>query len=280
MFLPSLKGKGRRGLALLCLLLFPLTFAQASPDNQADVELRTNISTMAVQITQGAPLPPGGCVSGYLWHTTYGGCRRAQTQSEAGQCPAGYTGSRIRYRTAYILQANPGDIAYEGWGAWQDGCTPARAAGVFDTVIAKVRGAETGGTMPSTLYGNMASQMQVNYGTMYGVTIYRPTAELNCLYASGTTSGSGESASTLWSGALSAPGASVTQGSAGYCQLSNGNRTAQLYGSCDSSSGGDGDFCQGATRVVNITSAGGCLVTTETRQDGRLVDVNSYYICY
>jgi hypothetical protein len=123
MFLPSTRGKGRQWLALLCLFLFPLTIVQATPaSNQAGVELRTNISTMAVQITQGAPLPPGGCNAGYLWHTTYGGCRIAQTQSESAQCPAGYTGSRVRYRNAYILQANPADIAYEAWGAWHDSC--------------------------------------------------------------------------------------------------------------------------------------------------------------
>nr|WP_313658793.1 hypothetical protein [Achromobacter ruhlandii] len=121
MILPRPRGKGRPWLALL--LLFLLTATHAAPaSNQADVELRTDISTMAVQITQGAPLPPGGCKSGYLWHTTYGGCRIAQTQSESAQCPAGYTGTRVRYRTVYVLQANSADVAYEGWGAWHDSC--------------------------------------------------------------------------------------------------------------------------------------------------------------
>lgn len=121
MILPRARGKGRPWLALLFLFLLPATHA-APASNQADVELRTNISTMAVQITQGAPLPPGGCKSGYLWHTTYGGCRIAQAQSESAQCPAGYTGTRVRYRTVYVLQANPADVAYEGWGAWHDSC--------------------------------------------------------------------------------------------------------------------------------------------------------------
>ncbi len=58
------------------------------------------------------------------------------------------------------------------------------------------------------------------------------------------------------------PGASVTKGASGYCQLSfNGNRTATLFGSCDGSSGGDADNCQSATRVNNIIGHG-CTVTT------------------
>lgn len=123
MFLPSMRGKGRAWLALLCLFLSPLTFAQATPGpGQADVQLKTNINTMAVQIGQGAPLPPGGCNPGYLWHSSYGGCRIAQTQSETSQCPPGYSGSRVRYRTTYTLQANPADVAVEAWGVWQDSC--------------------------------------------------------------------------------------------------------------------------------------------------------------
>lgn len=120
MILPSSKGLGRSLLALLFVFL-PLS-SQATVVNQADVRLQTNITTMSVQVNQGAPYPPGGCSAGYLWHTSYGGCRIAQSQSEYQQCPAGYTGSRVRYRNAYILQANPADVAYEAWGAWHDSC--------------------------------------------------------------------------------------------------------------------------------------------------------------
>src|SRR3546814_7724104 len=62
---------------------------------------------------------------------------------------------------------------------------------------------------------------------MFGATIYRPTAELNCIHASGTTSGD---TTRVWTGQLMPPGTSVTKGISGYCQLSNGNRTATLYG--------------------------------------------------
>lgn len=188
MFLPSTRGQGRALLALLFALLLP-TVSQASTAKQADVQLQTDLNTMVVRVDQGAPLPPGGCVGGYAWHTTYGGCRIAQTQAEYSQCPAGYTGSQVRYRTYYVLQANANDVAYEGWGPWQDGCTASRAGGVLDVVIAKARGNETGETFDNSLGGTIAAQMQVNYGTMFGATIYRPTAELNCIHASGTTSG-------------------------------------------------------------------------------------------
>jgi hypothetical protein len=275
MFLPSMRGQGRALLALLFALLVP-TVSQASTAKQADVQLQTDLNTMVVRVDQGAPLPPGGCVGGYSWHTTYGGCRIAQTQAEYSQCPAGYTGSQVRYRTYYVLQANANDVAYEGWGPWQDGCTASRAGGVLDVVIAKARGNETGETLDNSLGGRMAAQMQVNYGTMFGATIYRPTAELNCIHASGTTSGD---TTRVWTGQLMPPGASVTKGVSGYCQLSNGNRTATLFGSCDTGSGGDADVCQGATRVVNITSVSGCTVTTETRLRGQLIDVGNYGIC-
>lgn len=273
----TLKCWGKRSLVLTALLLSTHAMAAPTPDaKQADVQLKTDLSLMKIQVVQGAPLPPGGCIGGYAWHTTYGGCRRAQSQPESASCPAGYSGSRTRYRTAYILQANANDIAYEPWGPWQDGCTANRAAGVVDTVIAKSRGAETGETFPNSLTGGIASQMQVNYGTLFGVTIYRPNAELNCVFASGST---GSGTDRTWMGRLLAPGTSITSDSAGHCSLSNGNKTATLYGSCDSSSGGDGDFCQGATRVVNITSVIGCIVNTETRSGNQLIDVGSYGIC-
>ncbi len=274
----TLKCWGRRTLALAALLVSTQVAAAADPNaKQADVQLKTDLTHMNIQVSQGAPLPPGGCIAGYAWHTTYGGCRRAESQPEAGACPAGYTGSRTRYRTAYILQANPYDVAYEAWGPWQESCTAPRAGGVVDTVIAKVRGNETGEYWPNSLTGNIAAQMQVNYGTMFGVTIFRPSAELNCIHASGTTSGD---TSRSWTGQLLGPGASVNKAASGYCQLSNGNRTATIFGSCDSTSGGDSDFCQSATRVVNITFVNGCTVNTETRDGNNVIDVGSYDICH
>lgn len=148
MFLPAIRGKGRPWLVLLCVFLFPLTVVQAATDNpaatnnQADVQLKADINTLAVQIGQGAPLPPGGCKPGYLWHTTYGGCRIAQAQSETGLCPSGYTGSRVRYRTAYILQANSADVVYEGWGAWQDRCQALPPATVTFQVLRRPGGVD------------------------------------------------------------------------------------------------------------------------------------------
>lgn len=273
MFLPSIRGRGRPLLALLFLLIPAL--GQAAT-NEADVQLQTDISTMFVQVDQGAPLPPGGCVSGHTWHTTYGGCRRAESQPETAECPASYTGIRTRYRTAYILQANAYDVVYEGWGAWQDNCTASRGAGVVDAVIAKVAGDETGEQFVNTLSGNIAAQMQVNYGTLFGATIYRPTAELSCIFASGTTLAD---TNRVWMGQLLPPGSSVNKGSPGSCQLSNGNRTATLVGNCDSNTGGDSSSCVAATRVINITSVSGCAVATETRQGSKLVDVGSFNIC-
>lgn len=128
----SRRRQDRRQLILAGLILFPLSAAQAAAPsaNQANVNLETDISTMAVQVGQGAPLPPGGCNPGYAWHTTYGGCRIAQKQSESAQCPNGQAGTRSRDRTAFILQADPANVVYEDWGDWKDECRiagPARS---------------------------------------------------------------------------------------------------------------------------------------------------------
>lgn len=281
----TLKCWGRRALALTALLVSTHAAAAADPNSkQADVQLKTDLTLMNVRVTQGAPLPPGGCVSGYAWHTTYGGCRRAQSLSESTACPAGFTGSRTRYRTAHILQANQADVAYGAWGPWQDACIAARLPGVVDTLIAGVSGAESGETNnTSSLPPNLAQGMMVNYGTRFGVTIHRPSATLNCVYASGTTAGSGNSTAPIWFGLLLGPGESVTRrgesGSFGHCLLSNANLTAELYGNCDRHTGGDG-YCLDARRVVSITSVNGCTVTTETREENRIVNVGSYDICH
>lgn len=107
---------------------------------QADVQLQTDLQHLSVQINQSAPLPPGGCVAGHSWHTTYGGCRRAETQTESTQCPTGYTGSQVRYRTAYILQANPNDVAYTSWGAWQSSCQAVAPSQAVFTILTRPNG--------------------------------------------------------------------------------------------------------------------------------------------
>lgn len=126
---PARRRRSRRALLLAGLILSPLSAAQAAAGNanQANVTLRTDLNTMTVQVGQRAPLPPGGCTPGYTWHTTYGGCRIAQKQSESTKCPSGQTGTRSRARTAFILQADPANVVYEGWGAWQNSCQAPRA---------------------------------------------------------------------------------------------------------------------------------------------------------
>jgi len=274
------KRQGRRRLAIAGVLL-PLASPFASPtSNQADVQLQTDLSHMVIRVDQADPLPPGGCTAGHAWHPIFGGCRRQETRSEVAQCAAGWTGSKVRYRTAYVLQANAADVAYGEWGPWQDSCTPPRRAGVVDTVIAKARGKENGeSSNSSNLSANIKKQMQVNYGTMYGVTVYRPSATLNCIYASGTTSSSGESSNRIWFGRLLSPGQSIDKGNAGHCRLSSGGRVAEVYGSCDSSSGGDSDSCRRATRTVRITGTSACQVNTEVREDSRLIGTPSYSLC-
>ena len=270
---------GKQSLALTALLVSTQSFAATdSTPHQANVQIKTDLTHLLISVDQGAPLPPGGCNAGFEWNTTHGGCRRADIQPESAACPTGYTGSRTRYRTAYILQANSNDVAYDAWGAWQENCTAPRAAGVLDTVIASLRGEETGEHMVNNLSGNIAQLMRVNYGTKFGVTIHRPTAELNCIFASGS-SGSSDTSSGSWSGTLLPPGDSISKSPAGYCRLSNQNQTAELFGSCDSTSGGDGDGCTSSRAVVNITAVNGCTVSTEARKNNIVIAADSYDIC-
>ena len=106
----TLKCWGRRTLALAALLVSTQVAAAADPNaKQADVQLKTDLTRMNIQVSQGAPLPPGGCIAGYAWHTTYGGCRRAESQPEAGACPAklGAPGKRVARRRAPAASWTP-----------------------------------------------------------------------------------------------------------------------------------------------------------------------------
>ncbi|MBJ7264314.1 MAG: hypothetical protein JHC61_11575 [Burkholderiaceae bacterium] len=283
---------GRLALSLTSIIWATTSIspAFATHDNQADMQLQTDLSHMAIRIDQAAPMPPGGCTAGYTWHTTYGGCRRQETRSETSACAAGWSGTRTRYRTAYILQANANEVAYEKWGSWQGNCTPPRLAGVVDTIIAKARGEENGDgyhvahrsgdwAQHPGLTGKIERAMQVNHGTMYGVTIHRPTATLNCVYASGTTTGHGDQGSQIWNGMLMPPQQSVRKGHVGHCRLSHNGQSAELHGSCDRTSGGDSDHCIPATRTVRITATSACKVTTETREHDRVTATRSFNLC-
>lgn len=128
------------------------------------------------------------------------------------------------------------------------------------------------------------NEMNVAYGGMYGVTLNKGSANLQCIVSHSWSNGGGDAGGFGLEVYLLHEGASVknTQGGSDQCVLSNGNNTATIHGSCNSTSGGDGDYCQGATFIVNITSVSGCTVSTETRRDrsnGQVVANNNYNIC-
>lgn len=285
----SVRMRAAGALAMLLTLPAP----SMATDNHADMLLQTDLKQMVIRIEQANPMPPGGCTSSHRWHTTYGGCRRQETRSEAGQCPAGWSGSRVRSRNVYILQANANDVAAEQWGAWVDTCvapsppTPdpppsgaTRLSGYVDTIIARARGGETGDwSNRSGLSGNIARSMQVSNGSAYGVTIHRPSALLNCVYASGTTPTSGDTTATAWYGEMMSPGQSISKGGAGSCTLSGGGQSATVFGSCDSTSGGDADQCTSASRTVRITDTTDCTVSTQTLQNGRVTGNSTFNLC-
>lgn len=107
--------------AALCAPLPLLAASNPLDPNSGDIELQ-GTGTMQLIITPSSG-PTGGCSSGYSWNTTYGGCRRAvtETATDSQACPAGSVGgplTRTRTRTNYILQADASNIANGPWSPW------------------------------------------------------------------------------------------------------------------------------------------------------------------
>ena len=210
------------------------------------------------------------------WYDTDASCNATQYQTIG--CPVNYTGNQLQSRLASTRDGNSFD--YSAWNTYQNNCVyvPPRASGVVDSIIASVRSAQFNGFSNQSLSGNIGSQMSVSYGTRFGVTVYRPSAQLNCVVSSDWGGQGGDAGSSGYAGKIMSPGQSFS-GSGGYCSLSNGNMTATISGDCNSTSGGDGDFCQGATYTINITSVNECNVYTETRANGKVIGNTNYNIC-
>ena len=191
-------------------------------------------------------------------------------------CPTSYTGTQSQSR---LVSTRDGALDYGAWNTYSSNCTyvPPRASGVVDGIIASVRSSQYNGFGGGTpLTGNLRNQMGVSYGSRFGVTIYRPNAQLNCVASSDWGGQGGDAGNSGFGGIVANPGQSIG-GSGGYCTLSNGGNTAKISGDCNSTSGGDGDFCIGATFTVNIIGVNGCIVTTETKGAGTIT--NNYNIC-
>jgi len=232
---------------------------------------------MNVQLAQEG----GACQSGYRWHTVYGGCRRAALQQErqSDACGVDYTGeqTRVRERTQHFLQST-GQAANDAWGAWSDWdrsqclAIPRRLAGTIKSIIDKVVGnevpayqAEFGKSPPGSLGPFRYSYLLVNggkvYSSVYGVTLDRSTAQLQCAFASTTTSsGRGQSGSDIVKTWLLDLGVSIHT-EHGYCSVSENNTVVKLHGDCNSSRHGDSGGCVGATRVVAVTAVTPCSAT-------------------
>jgi len=261
-----------RCLTLAAVMTMTAAEADAVPESPAaDVQLSTELDRISVQVDQGAPFAPGGCRADYRWHTTYGGCRRQEAVTQIEPCPPGHMGTRTRQRTAYILQADANNVAHGPWEPWRDTCQRPRLQGVVDTLVAKVRG---NGPAPrpvgSRLSKKLAKQMVVGgYHSLFAVTIDRTAAKLRCVYSRSTSSGSsGSGTSYSWKGVLAPLGRSVDADWVGECRLSDNGATANLRGNCDSTSGGDSDYCQWRALTVRIIDTSPCMVTTRVERKG------------
>lgn len=239
---------GRTWLAFTLLLASALVQArgtepEANP-SEADVRLLTDVTRISVDVRQGAPLPPGGCVSGHSWHTGYGGCRRAvqETHTEHAACPAGFNGTqtRTRTRTNYVLQANSGDVGYGQWGGWsgwnQSGCQPAFKPGVS---------------------GPLVSVRSDNFTVYNALFIDNATGQLVCgwrrSYHGGESGDGGGSGSTDWSfGDYNRPDLGSR------CSTSH---PATVYGNSDREGSGDAGTPRSGTITVSSHVINGCSVS-------------------
>jgi len=259
-------------LVLTALLIPPPAMAQP----KADVRLNTELNRMSVRIDQGAPLPPGGCQSGYAWHTTYGGCRRQEAVTESAPCPTGQTGSRTRQRTAYILQADARNIAHGPWEPWRDTCQRPRAQGVMDQVIVRATSAAFFAPPESPQLiksfssdkrkGIVRAMRAADGKSVFGITLDRSSAKLHCVYSSyiDVASGDGTAYGGWWVN-IGLPGQSVNAGYGGNCTLHESGTAATVYGNCNEVGGGEAGDCQGAAFLVHIIDVTGCTVTVEAK---------------
>jgi len=246
----------------------PASIPQESA-NFADLPVRTNLQAFSVVVSPGGPA--GGCISGYTWQPTFGGCRRGRvdTETQTDACPAGYRGTRTRTRsrTAYMLQANAVDVQYGAWSGWtawnQSSCTvdlppsgETRPRKPGNSNVAEVRGTTFGAN-----------------GNVYAiVAIDNATSRLVC-QGRGTSFNEqqGDTSDIIYTGPFQTDVAS--------CSIQASGAQATAYGNCNTTTGGDGGFCQPATLTATITSAAGCTVSAETREAGRVVAAKSYDVC-
>jgi len=255
---------------LLCALPV-LGVAKAPAPNTGDIDLNSRI-TMNVQIAQEG----GACAPGYRWNTTYGGCRRAalERNSQSDSCGADYTGeqTRTRERTQYLLQST-GQAANDPWGDWsawdrsQCVAAPRRLAGTIRGGIVQVVGDMVQEYAYSSAYpppgGSPAGfymGSRRTYSSIYGVTLDRTSAQLQCLFGTTTTDGSGENSAARSWGWLLAPGVSI-QTEHGHCQVSQNNTQVHLFGDCDTEANNDWGGCLSAARTVSVVDVSPCSAT-------------------
>jgi len=268
----------RRGALMMACTLPVFCAAKDLAPNTGNVDLVGNI-TMQVRISQ----PGGACESGYAWHATYGGCRRAvsQEQQQRESCGADYTGKQVRarVRTQYVLQST-GQAANDPWGAWsawdRSACVAVarRAPGVLPDLITLVL-SSAWGIHPSRKPTPQASPMDMpgrvrgynEPGSTYAVTLDRTTAQLRCVFALAYID-MGETRvwmeKTAW---LLGAGESVHT-EHGHCQVSQDNMQAHIFGRCDEILLGanDGlDACQHGAHTVSILAVHPCSVTVQVQ---------------
>lgn len=99
---------------IFTLMLLGTATAPSMEPNSGDVQLGSTLN-MSVTATQ----PGGGCVTGYTWNATYGGCARPvlEEQHESVACPHGYTGQQTRLLSRYNYYMQSGAVNYGFWSA-------------------------------------------------------------------------------------------------------------------------------------------------------------------
>lgn len=192
------------------------------------------------------------------------------------QCPKGQTGEIVERRN-YEAWSDGSKRNYSNWYVQSNNCR-VLPSGPLNKVLGSVRG---GGYPLHSLPGSPAPvglRLTERNGTAFGLTLDKGTQTFQCLVAKNWYDGQYQSnilpvgSSVDFAGQDDMP-------SPAYCKLYEGGKFAEIAGSCDSTSGGDNDFCMIGKQNMRVTEVSECNVTIAIQRNGMRITSETYNIC-
>ena len=218
------------------------------------------------------------------WYDLDSSCNKIEEQTIS--CPVGYTGNEYQRRNVSTRDGKSFD--YSAWNTYQSNCVyvpPLKAGYLDDVIISANSGVQAFQyTCPvkdciSVYYYSYKGISKKVGGTAAALTIHPQSGQLACIAAGSGTSGSGESNSAPDQNTyILPPNTSFDHGSF-YCTISNNGKSAELYGNCNGTTGGDSSMCVGETLKANIVNINGCTATIETIDPSKIAKQHQYSLC-